>query len=305
MTTQTKNPGAPPVRVVEIGFATNHLLVISLVRQDQDKAYKSPFYAFFSGAPAGKNGVSKTYLRDREHAVIFKLDMPRLNAVRFALLAHATGAGNNIAKPYYHWADPSKANVSEGGKITKGKNFSISSAANIRSPGERIVTIAFSAGKEVTIQGQKKEEKGESFQLTFHPFEAMSVADSIQHIIGKARELEALELNQRNLAARAGRTDQHAAKTTGPDDFVDLGGFWDTEPNESGRPPTEPRPAAAQTTTQGQSRAAQPAGQPQGNKASGPQGQRTGSQPRPQTQANSNAARSGYQPRYSREVDIF
>jgi len=289
-----------PVRIIENGFATNHLLVISLVRQQQDKAYKNPFYAFFSGAPAGKNGANKTYLRDRDHAIIFKLDLPRLNSVRFALLAHAAGAGNNIAKPFYHWADPAKANAPES-KITKGKNFSIASAANSKSPGERIVTIAFNAGKEVVGDGQKKEEKGGSFQLTFHPFEAMSVADSIQYMIAKARELEAQELNQRSSGYTAKQqAKKEGNKGKGQDDYIDLGGFWDGPTDES-IPSSAQQHTAQQGQGSNQAKASeQRQDQPQNGKSEttsrqqvqqqeGKQGQAGSTQPASQTQGNKQA----------------
>jgi len=194
----TFNQSAAPVRIIEYGFATNHLLTISLVRKAPDKEYKSPYFAFFSGAPAGKNGNDKTYLRDQEHSVNFKLDLPRLNAVRFALIAYANGTGQNIGKNYIHWADPSKANDAPNSKITKGKNFSISAAANTKAPGERLVTIAFNSGKLAENGNAKNEDKGVSFQLTFHPFEAMAIADAIQYIIAKARELETVERGQVN-----------------------------------------------------------------------------------------------------------
>jgi len=227
---QTQSRNSRLDRIIEYGFPTNHLLTVSLVRQEQDRGYKSPFYAFFSGAPAGKNGIGKTYLRDQENAVVFKLEMPKLNAVRFSLLEHASGSGNNIAKPYIHWADPSKANA-PGSKIATGKNFSISSAANAKSPGERIVAIAFNGGQEVGGSGQKAK----SFQLVYHPFDAMAIADAIQSMVAKARELEAQEQELKNKgvemsnAVKAPHREQEVNNKQ-KDDVCHDGDFSDFEP---------------------------------------------------------------------------
>ena len=273
---RTHSCSARPVRIVEKGFAANHLLTIAIVRQNQDRGYKSPYYAFFSGAPAAKNGNGKTYLRDQENAVVFKLELSKLDAVRFALLEHASGAGNNIAKSYFHWADPAKAN-SPDSKITTGKNFSISSAANAKSPGERIVAIAFSGGQEVGGSGQKAK----SFQIAFHPFDAMAVADAIQYMIARARELE---VQEELLKFKDAMSD---ISSLPGNDVSDDDDFWRFQPGQDQK--ASGQHFAGQRQTQPQQK--QPAQQPQkGAAVFGP---------------HPAAAEPSHQFRRNRDIDIF
>ena len=81
------------IRVLEESFASNHLLLISLVKQKRNKDYKNPLLFFFTCCPKGKNN---TYLRNKPHQIAFKMEVHGMLAVAKALPPCPEGIGINL-----------------------------------------------------------------------------------------------------------------------------------------------------------------------------------------------------------------
>ena len=179
----------PLAEIMEENFPSNHLLKITLVHQVRDKDYKKSIFAFLTGVPSGKKDQygNSTYIKDK--FISFKLEIPQLIALAKAFSAYATGQGTRIASKYLIWADPRKTEfVTEETKEYSGKCFTL---ADVKDTGkmageqDRIVFATFNRGKNA---GAAKTDH-DSFTVSFKPFDALAVADSIMYMVEHARKL--------------------------------------------------------------------------------------------------------------------
>lgn len=180
-----------PIKWAWEDFPLNHLLKISLVFQERDKGYKSPFYAFFSVWPMG-NG---TYIQDKQ--IPFMLELPKLRAIGKALRLAAHGA---IPKdhPFKNYADSSKAAVR--GKDTEDRSSKMIQIYTI--PGPVIsVSLSLNRGKLKGGQqgqggyqqnnqgpGQSDSKSYGNVGLKLNQAEALMVADYIEFLSDEGRK---------------------------------------------------------------------------------------------------------------------
>lgn len=167
------------IKIMWQDFPMSHLIKMSLVFQERPKAYKSPYFSFFTAWPKGGD----SYIQDQQ--ISFMLELPKLRTLGKALRLAANGC---IPQPnaFVNWADSSKAAVQgEDTEARSSKKLVIYSI-----PGPTIgVSLTFERGKLSNQQAQD-EKNYKSIPLKLTQAESLMLADYIDFLADEGRKLD-------------------------------------------------------------------------------------------------------------------
>lgn len=208
----------------EEGFAKLHLMRVTLVREERNKSYKLPYFFFISASPGG-NG---TYIT--ENAIWFKMEIVDLAAIMFAFKVYGSGPGTAVAPEYLHKADPTKSPFADGTTGAAVKTLKVNSS---EYQGKRTVSVLFFASKENHVS------------LSYTPFEALAIADTLGDMIAEARGLMKQERWNRRSAA------QHGISGPETGNAYQQGGGRQVVPSNPGQPGRAPQAAATRANPAG------------------------------------------------------
>ena len=170
---QNQGQGSKLEPIFSHSFTANHLLQVSIVKQEADQSYKRAYFCFITLAPGTQNPQGGRSF-DFNSRVTMKVDGHKIGALAHAMRAYIRGQEAMIG-PFTIYVDSSKSQYGQGGG---GKSLLIQRTQNQKTNNSPMLTFFFKAGQNQAL----------GFSMT--PADALSAADIFEFIAKKCLELE-------------------------------------------------------------------------------------------------------------------
>lgn len=160
--------------IFSYSFPANHLLQISIVKQDAEQSYKKAYFCFITLAPGVQNPQGGRSF-DFNNRITMKVEGHQITALAHAMRAYVRGQ-EAIVGPFSIYVDSSKSQYSQGGG--GGKSMMIQRTTNQKQNNSPALTFFFKVGQNQAL----------GYSMT--PSNALAAADICEFIGKKCLELE-------------------------------------------------------------------------------------------------------------------